>query len=165
MSNATVITAVPDLPFIDIVREYDAPRDLVYRAYSDPELVVQWLGPDRLTMELGEYDVRDGGSWSFVHRDTDGTGYGFRGVFHSATPPERIIQTFEFLGAPGHVSIESVTFEELEGGRTRAVAHAVYPTMEARDAMIENGMEDGVIEGNNRLDKILARLQEHVDSK
>jgi uncharacterized protein YndB with AHSA1/START domain len=165
MNNPTVITATPGLPFIDIVREYDAPRELVYRAYSDPELVVKWLGPDRLTMELGEYDVRDGGSWSFVHRDTDGTAYGFRGVFHSATPPERIIQTFEFLGAPGWVSIESVTFEALEGGRTRSSVHAVYPTLEARDAMIENGMETGVVEGNNRLDRILADLQQHVDSK
>jgi uncharacterized protein YndB with AHSA1/START domain len=165
MNNPTVITATPGLPFIDIVREYDAPRELVYRAYSDPELVVKWLGPDRLTMELGEYDVRDGGSWSFVHRDTDGSEYGFRGVFHSATPPERIIQTFEFLGAPGWVSIESVTFEQLEGGRTRSTVHAVYPTLEARDAMIENGMETGVVEGNNRLDRILADLKQHADSR
>lgn len=163
MSNETVITAVPDLPFIDIVREYDAPRELVYRAYSDPELVVKWLGPSRLTMELGEYDVRDGGSWSFVHRDTDGTAYAFRGVFHSATPPERIIQTFEFLGAPGYVSIESVTFEDIGAGRTRAVVHAVYPTLEARDAMIENGMAGGVVEGNDRLDDVLAGLRQHAD--
>jgi uncharacterized protein YndB with AHSA1/START domain len=100
-----------------------------------------------------------------VHRDSEGNAYGFRGVFHSATPPERIIQTFEFLGAPGYVSIESVDFEELEGGRTRATSHAVYPTMEARDAMIDSGMEGGVIESYNSLDRVLAELQQRADSK
>lgn len=157
MTNQTTITAYPGLPFIDIVREYDAPRELVYRAYTDPELVVQWLGPRRLTMELGTFDVRNGGSWSYVHRDADGTGYGFRGVFHTAEAPERIIQTFEFLGAPGQVSLETTDFEDL-GERTRATTHAVYPSIEARDAMIESGMASGVTEGNERLDELLAGL-------
>ncbi|WP_081738105.1 SRPBCC domain-containing protein [Arthrobacter sp. H41] len=158
MSNPTTITAQPGLPFIDMVREYDAPRELVFRAYTDPELVVQWLGPRRLVMELGNYDARDGGSWSYVHRDDDGTAYSFRGVFHSVQEPERIIQTFEFAGAPGQVSIETMTFEDLGNGRTRCSAHAVYPSVEARDGMAASGMESGVNEGNERLDELLARL-------
>ncbi|WP_026549266.1 SRPBCC family protein [Arthrobacter sp. Br18] len=158
MSNPTTITALPGQPYIDIIREHDAPRELVFRAYTDPELVVQWLGPRRLVMELGEYDARDGGSWSYVHRDDDGTGYAFRGVFHSVQEPESITQTFEFAGAPGQVSIETVTFEDLGNGRTRCSGHSVYPSVGARDGMVQSGMEGGVNEGNERLDELLARL-------
>jgi uncharacterized protein YndB with AHSA1/START domain len=119
---------------------------------------VQWLGPRRLVMELGTYDARDGGSWSYIHQDDDGTGYSFRGVFHSVQEPDLLIQTFEFAGAPGQVSIESMVFTDLGNGRTRCSAHSVYPSIEARDGMVQSGMEKGVNEGNERLDEVLARL-------
>lgn len=152
--NPVTVTAQPGVPFIDIVRELEAPVADVYRAYTEPELVAQWLGPRDLTVEMLEYDVRPGGSWAYIHRDPQGEPYGFRGVFHSVTS-ERIVQTFEFDGWPGHVSLESVAFEDL-GGRTRVRVHAVYQTLEDRDGMVESGMEAGLTEGFERLDELLA---------
>jgi uncharacterized protein YndB with AHSA1/START domain len=111
-------------------------------------------GPRDLKIEMQEYDVRAGGSWAYIHRDPEGTPYGFSGVFHSVSP-DRIVQTFEFDGYPGHVSLESVAFEDL-GGRTRLRVHAVYQTVEDRDGMVESGMETGLTEGFERLDELLA---------
>ena len=158
-TNPTTITAQPGLPFTDIVREFDAPLAAVFRAHSEPELVEKWLGPRDTPTTVGEYDVRTGGSWSYSGTDDDGNVYGFRGTFHSVTPGENIVQTFEFEGAPGHVSLESLTFDALtsaNGERTRIVGHAVYQSVEDRDAMIESGMEHGVVEGYERLDELLA---------
>ncbi len=158
MNNPTTVTAEAGQPFVDIVREFDAPRDLVFRAFTEPDLVRQWLGPHGLTMEMGEYDAVSGGSYSYVHRNPDGTGYGFRGIFHTVVVPERIIQTFEFDGAPHHVSLESMTFEDLGSGRTRCAARSVFLTLETRDAMISSGMESGMVESYERLDDVLASL-------
>ena len=152
--NPVTVTAQPGVPFIDIVRELEAPVADVYRAYTEPDLVAQWLGPRDLKIEIQEYDVRPGGSWAYIHRDPEGAPYGFSGVFHSVAP-ERIVQTFEFDGYPGHVSLESVAFEDL-GGRTRVRIHAVYQTLEDRDGMVESGMEAGLTEGFERLDELLA---------
>jgi len=154
----TRISAEPGLPQIVITREFDAPRELVYRAYTDPELLVQWLGPRRLTMTIERYDVRDGGVWRYTHRDADGAEYGFHGVFHGTPSPEDgIVQTFEFEGAPGHVSLETLTFEE-RGGKTLVRTNDVFQSIEDRDAAIQSGMETGVNEGYERLDELLARL-------
>ncbi|GLU50109.1 SRPBCC family protein [Nocardiopsis ansamitocini] len=150
------ITARPDVPFIDVVREFDAPVASVYRAYTDPELVVRWLGPRELTMKLTEFDVREGGSWSYTHYDPEGNGYDFRGVFHSVVPDERLVQTFEFGGAPGHVSLDSATFEDIGGNRTRLVTHSVFQSVEDRDAMVAGDMERGVTDSMNRLAEVLA---------
>jgi uncharacterized protein YndB with AHSA1/START domain len=150
------VEAAPGLPFIDITREFDAPRELVYRAYTEPELLAQWLGPRRLTMTVERWDVRDGGSWRYTHRDTDGSVYGFHGVFHGDPSLDRITQTFEFDGAPGHVSLETVAFEERDG-RTLVRNHSVYQSIAARDAMVASGMEQGLSEGFERLDALLAR--------
>ncbi len=156
MAN-TQITAEPGVPFIDITREFDAPRDLLFRAHTDPELLVQWLGPRRLTMVIDRYEVRDGGTWRFTHRDEDGAEYGFHGVFHGTPTPDGMVQTFEFEGAPGHVSLDSLTLEERDG-RTRVRVHSVHQSVQARDAMIESGMESGMNEGYDRLDELIARL-------
>lgn len=154
----TQITAEPGQPTVEITREFDAPKELLFRAHTEPALLTQWLGPRRLTMIVDQYDVRDGGIWRFIHRDTDGAEYGFHGVFHGAPSPDGIIQTFEFEGAPGHVSLETLTFEELDGGRTRLRNHSVFQSVADRDAMIESGMESGVNEGYERLDELIARL-------
>src|ERR687892_1094468 len=95
------ITAEPGVPQVLAMREFDAPRELVFRAYTEPELLVQWLGPRRYTMTIDRYEVRDGGTWRYVHTDDDGNEFGFHGVFHGAPKPERIVQTFEYEGAPG----------------------------------------------------------------
>ena len=155
--TTTDITAEPGVPYIDMTREFDAPRDLLFRAYTDPELLVQWLGPRRLTMIIDEYDIRDGGRWRYVHRDTDGSEYGFHGVFHGTPTPDSMVQTFEFEGAPGHVSLDWLRFEERDG-RTVIRARSVFQSVADRDAMIENGMATGVNEGFARLDELLATL-------
>jgi uncharacterized protein YndB with AHSA1/START domain len=153
----TQITAQPGVPFIDVSREFDAPRDLVFRAHMDPELLAQWLGPHRMTMIVDRYEVRDGGTWRYVHRVEDGTEYGFHGVFHGTPSPDGAVQTFEFEGAPGHVSLGSLTLEESDG-RTVARVHSVYQSVEDRDATIAGGMEHGMTEGYQRLDELLAGL-------
>jgi uncharacterized protein YndB with AHSA1/START domain len=154
--GTTRITAEPGMPFIDIEREFDAPRELVFRAHTDPELLVRWLGPRRLTMVVDRLDVRDGGSWRYVHRDADGTEYGFRGVFHGEPSVEGILQTWEFEGFPGHVSLERLTLDERDG-RTTVRIHAVYQSVEDRDGLIGSGMEGGLNEGYERLDELLGR--------
>ncbi|HEX5825857.1 MAG TPA: SRPBCC family protein [Candidatus Limnocylindrales bacterium] len=153
----TQVSAEPGVPFIDISREFEAPRDLVFRAHTDPELLVQWLGGSKYQMIIDRYDVRDGGSWRYVHRDGDGNDYGFHGVFHGTPSPDGMVQTFEFEGAPGYVSLDAITLEE-EGGRTRVRIHSVHQTVEGRDAMVASGMEAGLDAGYQRLDELIARL-------
>ena len=159
--SATRIDAPAGVPFIEMTREFDAARDLVFRAYTDPDLLVQWLGPRAYTMTIDTYEPRDGGKWRYVHSDADGNAWGFHGVFHGEQTPDGMLQTFEFEGAPGHVSLERLTLEERDG-RTIARTHSVYQSVEARDAMVESGMEDGVNDGYERLDELLARLAQPV---
>jgi len=153
--NETTITAQPGTPFIDIVREFDATPAQVFRAWTDPELIPQWLGPSTMTMNLIEYNPTPGGRYHYVHRDESGE-YIFHGVFHAVTANERIVQTFQYDGWPNAVSLETLTFEDL-GGRTRVRTHSVFPSVESRDAMIESGMEHGVRDSMSRMDKVLAR--------
>jgi uncharacterized protein YndB with AHSA1/START domain len=154
--NDTAITAQPGTPFIDVVREFDAPRERVFRAWTDPQIVPQWLGPRGLAMKEFEYDARPGGSYHYVHADERGE-YAFRGVFHNVVPDELIIQTFEYEGAPNQVSLQAARFDDLGGGRTRLHMHSVYTTVESRDAMVASGMEHGVRDSMQRLDELLAR--------
>ncbi len=154
--SETKISAPAGVPFIDVSREFDAPRELVFRAWTDPDLIVQWLGPRKYEMVIDTWEPRAGGSYRYVH--TDGTNaYGFHGVFHGDLSPDGMVQTFEFEGAPGHVSLDKLVLEEHDG-RTIARTHSVYQTIEARNAMIENGMADGMNDGFDRLDDLLARL-------
>ena len=154
--TTTEITAEPGVPWVDLTREFNAPRDLVFRAHTDPELLVQWLGPRQYTMIVDQYNVRHGGTWRYVHRDEAGNEYGFHGVFHGTPSPDGIVQTFEFEGAPGHVSMDTVTFEE-HGGKTTVRTNSLFQSVEARDAMYDSGMADGMSEGFERLDELLAR--------
>ncbi|NGO48509.1 SRPBCC family protein [Streptomyces ureilyticus] len=156
--NETRIVADPHLPTIVIIREFDAPPEQVFRAYTDPDLVVQWLGPRRLTMRIDQYDARSGGSYRYVHRDEDGTEYGFHGVFHEVRPNERIVQTFTYEGFPDGVSLETAVFEDL-GGRTRVTGKSLMDSIEARDSMLKSGMDYGVCEGHERLDELLGSQQ------
>ncbi len=153
----TQIDAPAGVPFLDISREFEAPRDLVFRAYTDPELLIQWLGPRKYTMTIDKYEPRDGGQWRYIHSDDAGNSFAFHGVFHGDQTPDGMLQTFEFEGAPGHVSLESLSLEE-RGGKTVVRNHAVYQSVEARDAMVESGMEEGMNDGFARLDELLMRL-------
>jgi uncharacterized protein YndB with AHSA1/START domain len=153
----THITAEPGLPFIEITREFDAPRELLFQAHADPSLLVQWMGPRRLTMIVEEWDMRDGGRWRYMQRDDDGVEYGFHGVFHGPQTPEASVQTFEFEGAPGHVALNTLTLQD-RGDRTLLRVQVVHQSVQARDATIEGGMESGMDEGYGRLDELIARL-------
>lgn len=157
MGKETVITAERGIPQVLIEREFDASRELLFRAWTDPELLKQWLGPRGYTMRVDRYEVRDGGTWRYVHIDPDGNEYGFHGVFHGDPSPDGIVQTFEYEGAPGQVSLETLTFEERDG-RTVVRTNSVFQSVEARDAMVESGMERGINEGYERLDELIARV-------
>jgi uncharacterized protein YndB with AHSA1/START domain len=156
--SKTQITAEPGIPQIIITREFGAPRDLVFRAFTDPELLVQWLGPRDLTLTVDRYDVRDGGRWRYVHTDAQGNAYGFHGVFHGDPSPEGIVQTFEFEGVPGHVKLDTTTLED-GGGTTLVRTVSAFPSVADRDAMVASGMERGAHDSDERLEELLAKLQ------
>jgi uncharacterized protein YndB with AHSA1/START domain len=160
LMNKTIITAEPGKQELFITREFDYPRELVFKAYTDPKLYVQWLGPRGLTMTLEKFEPRSGGEYRYIHSDQNGNAYAFHGVYHEVAAPERIINTFEYEGLPenGHVNLETAVFEELPGGRTRLVAQAVYQSVTDRDGQMQAGMERGVVEGFERLDELLAKL-------
>jgi uncharacterized protein YndB with AHSA1/START domain len=155
-TNETEITADETVPSIKIVREFDASPDKVFRAHTDPDLIVQWLGPRDLTMTIDHFDCRTGGSYRYLHTQ-DGEEYGFHGSFHEVRPSEVIVQTFTFEGAPDGVALERMTFEDLGNGRTRITGTSLVESFEARDAMLASGMDAGVREGYERLDELLAR--------
>lgn len=156
MTNPLNVEAPEGVPFIDATREFDAPVSAVFRAHQDPELVKQWLGPNGYTMDVDTWDFSTGGTWAYTHTAPDGEQYKFRGVFHTVRENEFAIQTFEFEGYPDVVAIESMTFEDLGGGRTRLRLHSTYPSVESRDGMVASGMESGMSEGYRRLDELLA---------
>jgi uncharacterized protein YndB with AHSA1/START domain len=157
MTHPTTITAEPGLPFVDIVRDFDAPLEAVFRAHTDPHLYAQWLGPRTMNVDTFELDATAGGRWQYTFRGDGDAEYGFSGVFHSVKPSRLIIQTFEFNLAPGQVGISSTSFEEVDARtRTRLSVHEVYPSVEARDAAVASGMEHGIRQGYERLDEILA---------
>ena len=160
MANETEIIAEPGKQELFIKREFDAPRELVFRAHTDPELYVRWVGPRDLTMTIEEWDARDGGSYRYV-MERGGHKYTFHGVNHEVLAPERIIGTFEFDGLPekGHVILGTMRFEELPNGRSRLVHQSVFQSVADRDGMIASGMERGVNEGYEKLDAILAEVR------
>ena len=155
--TATITT--PAEREIHIERVFDAPRDRVFATYTDPELIPEWWGPNGTTAVVDQMDVRPGGSWRFVIRNSDGSETGFRGTYREVSAPERIVQTFEWEGMPGHVSVETATFEDL-GDRTKMSITTLFHTTEERDGMLGSGMEGGMNETFQRLDELLERLAE-----
>lgn len=154
--HQTRIEADPDLPTVRIVRDFDAPPGRVYRAWTDPKLVVQWLGPRSITTQIDTWDARTGGCYRYsAWRDGEEIA-SFYGSFHELRSDERLVQTFTYEGVPDGVCLETVTFEDLGDGRTRVTTLSVVDTMEGRDAMIASGMEEGVVEGYKKLDALLA---------
>jgi uncharacterized protein YndB with AHSA1/START domain len=153
------IIAEPGKQEMFITREFDAPREMVFKAYTDPKLFQQWMGPRELTMDLLTFESYDGGSWRYLAEDCNGNKFGFHGVNHEVTAPERIISTFEFEGLPekGHVILQTARFEALPGNRTRLNAQSVFQSVEDRDGMIQSGMERGVRDSYARLEELLAK--------
>ena len=154
-TRETTIEADPTVPLIRITREFDAPAAKVFRAHTDPDLLVRWLGPRDIEMKVDHYDCRTGGSYRYVHGRGDEE-YGFHGSFHEVRPSELIVQTFTFEGVPDGVALERLVLEELDGGRCRLVATSLCDSFADRDAMLSSGMDVGVREGYERLDEVLA---------
>lgn len=155
--NATGIKAEPGKQEVTITREFDAPREIVFKAFTDPKLIVQWLGPRDITMKIEKFEPKTGGSYRYIHSRGEHSYY-FRGVVHEVTAPERIIQTFEFEGLPekGHVALETTRFEALPGGRTKYISKSVFQSVADRDGMMQSGMERGVNDSHERLDELFA---------
>ncbi|MGI5217109.1 SRPBCC family protein [Nocardia sp. CA-290969] len=154
--TATEIVADDKVPTIEIIREFDATPEQVFRTHVDPELYAQWVGPRSVTTRITTWDARTGGAWAFAN-DRDGAEIAsFFGSFHEVRPNERIVWTFTYEGEPDGVALETLTFEALPGGRTRLRVRSVVESFEIRDGMLASGMNVGVEEGYAKLDELLA---------
>jgi len=157
--SALTITTLSDREIV-MTREFDAPRELVFEAHSKCEHLDKWWGPRKYTLEVCELDFRPGGKYRFVHRGPDGVEeHGFRGEYREIAPPERMVWTFEWEGMPGHVSVDTLTLEDIGGGRTKLIAHSLFDSVEDRDGMLQSGMGEGAGETYDRLDEFVATMQ------
>lgn len=158
--NPTKIIAESGKLELIITREFEAPRELVFKAHTDPDLYVQWLGPRGSKIKFEKFEPWSGGAWRSFHTIEDANGSWSHGVYHDVTAPERIISTFEFEGFPeaGHVLLETTRFEELPGGRTRLTAQTLFQSVADRDWMYEGGIESGVPEMYERLDELFEKV-------
>lgn len=152
---STTINTPAGTPFVEVTREFEATAAQLFRVMTDPDLVVQWLGPRDLDATVEKYDVRPGGTYRYLHKDDSGE-YAFRGVFHTVEPDKLIIQTFEWEGAPGQVCLEKATLEPTATG-VRLSQQSVFPSVESRDQSIEYGMANGINDSMDRLAELLAK--------
>jgi uncharacterized protein YndB with AHSA1/START domain len=152
-SNTTNVTTPSDRE-IRTERVFNAPRERVWRAFTDPEMLAQWWGRGH-KLDIERLEVQRGGHWRFVEHTPDGV-QGFEGRFREVTPPERLAQTFEWDGMPGHVVVTTTTFEDLGDGRTRIVSISLFHTTQERDGMLHAGMAHGLNESYAALDSLLA---------
>lgn len=148
-------TIEPGKQEIVMTRTFDAPRDLVFKTMTDPNLIPRWWGPRYLTTTVDEMDLRPGGRWRYLQRDPQGNEHAFHGVYHDITAPERLVFTFEYEGVPGHVLLDTVTLEEVDG-KTRLTDQSVFQSVADRDGMVQSGMESGATEMMDRLEELLA---------
>lgn len=147
--------SMPSEREIRIERVFDAPRKRVWRAFTDPALVSQWWGRgNKLVIERME--VAPGGHWRYVEHSPKGVN-GFEGRYREIKPQEKLVQTFEWDGLPGHVAVDTAVFEDLNENRTRVVNTSLFHTKEERDGMLKSGMEDGLNESYAALDRLLAK--------
>lgn len=158
--NKTTVIAEPGKQELFIHRDFNAPRELVFKAFSDPNLLAQWLSPCGMTIHVEKLEP-EGGSWRFIHSTPDGKTFGFHGVMHEVLPPERIIRTFEYEGLPekGHVILETLRMDALPANRTRVTIQSVFQSVADRDGMVAAGMENGTSEAHQLLDDLLAKIQ------
>ena len=151
------VLSTPSDREVHIERVFDAPRDLVWRAFTEPELVAQWWGRgNKLVIE--RFEVERGGHWRFVEHTADGV-HGFEGRYREVTPPDRLIWTFEWDGMPGYVAVDTITFEDLGDGHTKVVTTSLFHTTAERDGMLESGMQKGLDESYAALDRLLSTLR------
>jgi uncharacterized protein YndB with AHSA1/START domain len=150
------VLSMPAEREIRVERIFNAPRERVWRAFTEPELVAKWWGRgNRLVIERDE--VERGGHWRYVEH-AGGEEHGFEGRYREVTPPERIVRTFEWDGMPGYVAVDTVVLEDLGDGRRRVVNVSLFHTKEERDGMLASGMEGGLNESYAALDRLLAEM-------
>jgi uncharacterized protein YndB with AHSA1/START domain len=156
-SSSAMSVTLPSDREIVLTRVFDAPRRLVFEALTNCEHLKHWWGPRRYALASCKMDFRPGGAYRIVQRGADGAEFGFRGEYREIVPPERIVQTFEFEGMPGHVSVETLTLVELNG-KTTYTSTSVFDSVEDRDGMLNSGMEEGASETMDRLAEYLETL-------
>ena len=155
-SNST-LTILSDREVV-MTRIFDAPRELVFKAHTDPDLIPQWWGLRNNTTIVEKMDVRPGGTWRFIQRDADGNEFAFNGEYREIIPPERLVNTFEYEGLPGHIILDTSIFEELSEDKTKLTAISLFETIQDRDGMLNSGMEGGSNESWDRLTELLRAL-------
>lgn len=155
VSNPMTVTTPSDREIV-ITRVFDAPREQVFKAFTDPELLAQWWGPRGYTTIVDKMEVKPGGAWRYIVRGSNGEEDAFRGVFREVTPPERLVFTFEWEGMPGHVLVETVALEERDG-KTTVTDTSLFHTTEERDGMLQSGMESGARESWDKFADLLAQ--------
>ena len=137
---------------------FDAPRELVWKAWTDPKLIPKWWGPSRYSTIVDKMDVRPGGRWRFVQRDAEGNEFGFHGEYREVVPPKRLVGTFEYEGMPGHVLVETATFEEIRG-KTKLTQSSLFQNAEDLEGMLASGMEEGAAETMERFTELVTEMQ------
>jgi uncharacterized protein YndB with AHSA1/START domain len=153
----TQLVVEPGKQEVIVTRLFDLPRERLFRAMTDPKLIPQWWGPERYTTTVEKMDAKPGGSWRFVQTGPDGGQYAFHGVYHEVASPERLVYTFEYEGTPGHVAMETITYQDMDG-KTLVHDQMVFQSVEDRDGMVQSGMEEGADASMNRLDTLLKKM-------
>ena len=156
-SSTGAVVSLPSDRQILITREFDAPKELVYKAWTTPELVMRWWSGRRGAMRIAEIDLRVGGAWRYVMDAQGGHEVAFHGEFHEIVPNERIVGTEVFEGMPDGEAVNTVTFAE-QDGRTTLTMLVQHSCVEHRDAHINSGMEGGMQEAMDHLEEIAVSL-------
>lgn len=157
-NTGTLQVTTPSDREVVLTRVFDAPRHLVFDAFTKPELLKRWFGPRGFSLVVCEVDLKVGGSFRFVLRGPDGREMGMRGVYREITPPERSVHMESFDDFPGVESQVTAVFVE-QGGKTTLTATVLYPSPEVRDAVVKSGMEHGAAETYDRLAELLASAE------
>jgi len=155
-NTGTLKVTTPTEREIVMTRVFDAPRRLVFDAFSKPELLKRWFGPRGWSLAVCEVDLKVGGGFRFVLRGPDGREMGMRGVYREIVPPERSVHMESFDDYPGESQVTAVFVEE--NGKTTLTATVLYPSKEVRDIVIKSGMEHGAAESYDKLAELLASM-------
>jgi uncharacterized protein YndB with AHSA1/START domain len=161
MAKNKLVVTLPSDKEILLTRVINAPRELVFQAYTDPKAIPQFWGPRKYTTVVDKMDVRPGGKWRFIQKDDKGEEFAFNGEYREVKAPEKLVHTFEFEPWAGHISVEHVTFEDL-GGKTKIVDLATFDSKEDRDGMIQSGMESGASELWDRFEEMVQKMEKEA---
>lgn len=158
MVGKTTIVVEPGKQEVVVTRLFDAPRERLFKAMNDPKLIPEWWGPRYLTTTVDKLEAKDGGAWRLVQQGASGEKHAFHGVFHGVVAPERMVMTFEYEGEPGHVSLQTITLEDV-GGKTLLREHTVFQSVADRDGMAQAGMEIGINDSMERLTELVEKMR------